>query len=105
MTTQHKTNPIRELKRENNRLRKQIQKLNGAINSLSFHGLEIDQVEEKLERLEELEKKSNAKEVQAQGCPECKSALEEKELGKHILVVCTGSGCNYRERKQRKQIE
>jgi hypothetical protein len=77
-----------KLRRENAQLRKQLQRLNAAVNSLTYHGFQ----EEDLDTIVQAELPPSK-----HPCPECGQPTGEVELGIYTYLFC--SACSYRERK------
>lgn len=90
-----------ELEEENRHLKSIIRSLQKQIKKLSKGNRKVEELEELLKE-DQIQKESSTSILQKdkrERCPKCKTGtLEEAELGKYKLMLCRGSGCNYRQR-------
>ena len=97
---------LKTLKRENQRLRKMLQRAEETVQEFCEVNLE-DQLtaeidaEEKEERKERRklakEKKKNRAEARGEICPNCEAKTEETQVGPYTFVFCTDK-CGYRKK-------
>lgn len=85
-----------QLRRENSRLKKLIQRLNAAINSMTYRGFIAEDEEPGLES-HFLDTVATLNPLVKDPCKQCGGKMGEVDLGVHKYMFC--SGCSYREKK------
>jgi hypothetical protein len=97
---------LKTLKRENQRLRKMLQRAEETVQEFCVVDLEAEleaeiDAEEKEERMERRrlknEKKKNRAEARGEICPDCESKTEQTKVGPLTFVFCTNK-CGYRKK-------
>lgn len=84
------------LRRENAKLRKQVQRLNSLINQ--FSGSNADELLEEREKQKREKREKKEPELPPSGiaCPKCDAEMGEINLGRLVVVLCPV--CKYREK-------
>lgn len=100
---------LKTLKRENQRLRKMLQRAEETVQEFCNVNLEAEldakmEEEEKRERSEKRkklkEKKKARAEVRGEICPNCEAKTEETKVGPYTFVFCTDK-CGYRKKVEK----